>query len=671
MRREDEEQQRKREALAQSPLFARSSVPQLLLLPDGQQLYRANPAAQAHLGYSESQLQQMRVSEFLVDIQQEMLSGFSHLAAPDASYRFILARTASGELKYLIGILTDLPDYGLHHLIYGDFTDLYLARRLLTELTAGTARLSGEEYLRALLDQTARLLGVRYAYLGEAAQGEEIVRGLCYWADGAFLEPLDYALPGTPCENVVMKEACLYPHRVQQLFPQDVELQQLSAESYMGVPLRDSKGRVLGLVWFADTKPMPNAPVLLEVLQLFAERAAAELERLHIEGELQRVREQLIQAQKMESIGQMAGGIAHDFNNLLTAILGYVELAQASLPAHSKESQFLQNAIKAIERATDFTRQLMTFARRQPMQLQPVNLAQVVRDAEPVMRRWMPANIRIQTLLPDDLWSVEADPAHMTQVIYNIALNARDAMPQGGTLTIELANVSLDAEYARTHYDVQPGDYVMLAVSDTGVGMTPEVQRRIFEPFFTTKPPGQGSGMGLATVYSIVKQLNGHIWVYSEVGRGTTFKIYLPRTRAEHHAPITTLPPPLVQTGSETILLVEDEAEVRAVASESLRLLGYHVLEAATPTDALHIAEQHSEPIHLLLTDVVLPTMSGRELAEIVKRLRPEIKVLYVSGYTVNTIVHHGVLEEGIHFLPKPYTPSQLAAKVRQVLDTE
>jgi CheY-like chemotaxis protein len=347
-----------------------------------------------------------------------------------------------------------------------------------------------------------------------------------------------------------------------------------------------------------------------------------------------------------------------------------VELAQASLPENSKENQYLQNAIRAIEKATDFTRQLMTFARRQPMQLQSVNLAQIEREAEPMMHRWMPTSIRIQTFLPDDLWLVEADPALMTQVLYNLALNARDAMPQGGTLTIELANVSLDTEYANSHYDVQPGDYVMLAVSDTGVGMTPEVQRRIFEPFFTTKPPGQGSGMGLATVYSIVKQLGGHIWVYTEVGRGTTFKIYLPRAHAQSETPVATLPPPLVQTGTETILLVEDEEAVRAVASESLRMLGYTVLEAGTPAEALHIAQSHPEPIQLLLTDVVLPTISGRELAEIIKRLHPEIKVLYVSGYTENTIVHHGVLEEGIHFLPKPYTPSQLAAKVRQVLDS-
>jgi len=509
MGHESEKLERRRESLAQSPLFAQLLVPQLLLLPDGQQLYRANRAAQVHLGYSEQQLQQMRVSEFLIDIQQGTLPEFGRLAAPGSSYCFMQARTASGELNYLIGIRTDLPEYELHHLIYGDFTDLYLARRLLTELTAGTARLSGEGYLRGLLEQTARLLGIRYAYLGETVPGEERVRGLLYWVDGTFHPPLDYALPGTPCENVVMREACLYSRNVQQLFPQDLELQQLGAESYMGVPLRDSKGRTIGLVWFADTKPLPQVPVLLEVLTLFAERASAELERRRIEQELQTVREQLLQAQKMESIGQMAGGIAHDFNNLLTAILGYVELAQASLPQHSKESMFLQNAIKAIEKATDFTRQLVTFARRQPMELQPVN----------------------QTFLPDDLWLVEADPGYITQMLSNLALNARDAMPNGGTLTIELANVSLDAEYARTHYDVQPGDYVMLAVSDTGVGMSPEVQRRVFEPFFTTKSQGQGSGMGLATVYSIVKQLGGHIWVYSKVGRGTTFKIYLPRAR--------------------------------------------------------------------------------------------------------------------------------------------
>ncbi len=586
-----------------------------------------------------------------------------------ASYRLIIARNAAGEMRYLVALLTELPDYELYHLLFGDFTTLYLSRQLLTDILTGTARLSGADYLRQLLQQTAQMLNLRYGYLGEVVPGEERVRGLFYWAEGEFREPPDYDLPGTPCENVVMREACLYPQRVQQLFPVDRELQAIGAESYMGVPLRDSKGRVMGLVWFADTKPMPNMPILLEVLNLFAERASAELERLRIEQELQQVREQLIQAQKLESIGQMAGGIAHDFNNLLTAILGYVELAQASVPEESQAYQFLQNALRGIERATDFTRQLMTFARRQPMQLQPVNLSQLVREAEPIMRRWLPTNIHIATFLPDDLWRVEADPAQLTQVLYNLALNARDAMPNGGTLTIELANVSLDAEYARVHYDVVPGDYVMLVVSDTGVGMTPEVQRRIFEPFFTTKPRGQGSGLGLATVYSIVKQLGGHIWVYSEAGRGTSFKIYLPRTPAVDHAPIVTLPLPVMQTGTETILLVEDEAEVRAVAAESLRMLGYRVLEAATPTEALQIAEQYTDPIHLLLTDVMLPVMSGSELAKLVQRLHSEIKILYVSGYTENMVAHHGVLAEGVRFLPKPYTPSQLANRVRQVLD--
>ncbi len=669
MRRGHEALEREREILAQSPLFTQVQTPQLLILEDGR-IYRANAPAQALLGYSESQLQQMRWSDIMEEIEHpQLVSQFRTVAAEGAPYRLMRAQKASGEPCFLYVLVTEFAELGLQHWLCGNATGSYYMRRILGELGRDIARLFGEEYLRSMLEQTARVLNVRYAYLGEVVPGEERVRGLLYWADGAFHEPLDYALPGTPCENVVMRSECLYPRNVQQLFPQDLELRRLGAESYMGVPLRDSRGRVMGLVWFADTKPLPDLPVLLEVLLLFAERASAELERLHIERELQQVREQLVHAQKMESIGQMAGGIAHDFNNLLTAILGYVELAQAVLPDDSQASPFLQNALKAIEKATDFTRQLMTFARRQPMQLQLVNLAQIVRDAETVMRRWMPANIRIQTFLPDDLWWVEADPAQMTQVVYNLALNARDAMPRGGTLTIELTNASLDAEYARTHYDVQPGDYVMLAVSDTGVGMTPEVQRRLFEPFFTTKPQGHGSGLGLATVYSIIKQLGGHIWVYSELNRGTTFKIYLPRAQTVSEVPTITLPPPMLQTGTETILLVEDEPEVRAVAAESLRLLGYQVLEASAPAEALQIAEQYEETIHLLLTDVVLPVMSGRELAELVKRLHPGIKVLYVSGYTENTIAHHGVLEEGIQFLPKPYTPSQLAVKVRQVLD--
>ncbi|MFN3689541.1 MAG: ATP-binding protein, partial [Fimbriimonadales bacterium] len=409
---------------------------------------------------------------------------------------------------------------------------------------------------------------------------------------------------------------------------------------------------------------------LQELFQVFATRAAHELLREQLNQEAQQLREQLAQAQKMESIGRMAGGLAHDFNNMLTAVLGYVELAQSATPENSPAHKFLENAVLAVEKAAGITRQLMALARNQPMQRQLLSLNSIVNETLQLAATWMPSYIQIQTYLDDSLWLVEADAAQMVQVLQNLLLNARDAIPEkGGTITIETKNVVLDADYARTHYEVVPGEYVMLAVSDTGAGMAPHVRERVFEPFFTTKPRGQGTGMGLAVVYSIVKQLGGHIWVYSEVGKGTTFKIYLPRAYDRHPVAVAAPLPAEAPRGHETILVVEDEPGVLEVATETLRQHGYTVLSAGSPAEALQIAQNYGEPIHLLVTDVVMPVMSGRELAEYLLRLYPQLRVLYVSGYTENTIAHHGVLDADIHFLPKPYTPAQLAQKVREVLD--
>ncbi len=440
----------------------------------------------------------------------------------------------------------------------------------------------------------------------------------------------------------------------------------------IGAPLRDSFGRVLGIFWIADVKPFPEVQPLQEIFQLFATRVSHELMREQAEQNAQQLQQQLLQAHKMESIGRMAGGLAHDFNNLLTAVLGYAELAQGAIPENSPAHGFLKNAILAIEKASGITRQLMALARNQPLQRKLLNLNTIVQEAVQLAETWMPSHIQLQTYLSEDLWQIEADPAQMVQIIQNLLLNARDAIPEtGGSIIIETKNVELDAEYAQTHYEVVPGEYVMLMISDTGVGMSPQVREHIFEPFFTTKPPGQGTGLGLSIVYSVVKQLGGHIWVYSEVDKGTTFKIYLPRAYNNAQSMERTAASTEVPRGRETILVVEDEPGVLEVATETLRQYGYKVLAANSPAEALQIAQSLSEPIHLLVTDVVMPIMSGRELAEYLMRLYPQMRVLYVSGYTENTIVHHGVLDAGVYFLPKPYTPSLLAQKVREVLDSE
>jgi PAS domain S-box-containing protein len=379
---------------------------------------------------------------------------------------------------------------------------------------------------------------------------------------------------------------------------------------------------------------------------------------------------QLRQAQKMEAIGRLAGGVAHDFNNVLTAIFGYVDILREELPADSTAQRDLDEVRKASERAASLTKQLLAFSRQQvlePMVLEPNAL---VEDVEKMLHRLIGEDVELRLSLARDAGNVLADPGQLQQVLMNLVVNARDAMPTGGKLILETANAELSEQYAEQHQPVVPGRYVMLAVSDTGTGMTPETRARIFEPFFTTKEKGKGTGLGLSTVYGIVKQSGGYVWVYSELGRGTTFKIYLPRVDA---APDTLLPArePSTVAGTETILLAEDDAVLRPLAKGLLEKLGYRVLDAADAVEALEAARQYTEVIHLLLTDVVMPGASGRELARQLESHRPDVKVLYVSGYTDDAIVHHGMLEPGLNFLQKPFTPASLARKVREVLDTK
>jgi signal transduction histidine kinase len=382
--------------------------------------------------------------------------------------------------------------------------------------------------------------------------------------------------------------------------------------------------------------------------------------------------QQFHQAQKMESVGQLAGGIAHDFNNLLTAILGYsnflLEDSNASvIPDRMKRD--LEEIRRAGESAAKLTSQLLAFSRKQIIQPTVLNMNTVVEGLEPMMRRVIGEDVQLTTRLAPDLESTRADAGQLEQVIMNLAVNARDAMPQGGQITIETSNVDLDDAYARNHVAVVPGAYVMLAVSDTGAGMAPEVQARIFEPFFTTKPKGRGTGLGLATIYGIVKQNNGNIWVYSEPGKGTTFKVYLPRV-SEQPQTVAQTTRPAVRGGDETVLLVEDDDLVRRLARTVLTRYGYNVIEAPDADEALRAASQHHGRIHLLLTDVVMPGIGGGLLAQRLSERYSDVRVLYMSGYTDSAIVNHGVLSPDVAFLEKPFTPATLARAVRDALDT-
>jgi two-component system cell cycle sensor histidine kinase/response regulator CckA len=397
------------------------------------------------------------------------------------------------------------------------------------------------------------------------------------------------------------------------------------------------------------------------------QRALREAEEV---AERKRLEAQFLQAQKMEAVGRLAGGVAHDFNNLLTAILGYADLAMSTLSPDAPVYKDIQEIQNAAQRASGLTRQLLAFSRRQIIAPRVIDLNELVLTLDNMLRRLIGEDIELRMLLAQDLGAVKVDPGQVEQVILNLVVNARDAMPRGGKLTIETGSVTLDDDYMRVHPEATSGDYVMVAMSDTGVGMTEEVKSHLFEPFFTTKEMGKGTGLGLATVYGIVKQSGGFIYVYSEPGKGTTFKIYLPRVKE----PVTALPRAEefreLPRGTETVLLVEDEPSVRELAARALRQQGYTVLEAASGKEALQLSKEYGEKeIHLLFTDVVLPQMSGKRLAERLKELRPQVKVLFTSGYADNAVVQHQVLEPGVEFLAKPFSPAVLARKVRQILD--
>jgi nitrogen-specific signal transduction histidine kinase len=391
-------------------------------------------------------------------------------------------------------------------------------------------------------------------------------------------------------------------------------------------------------------------------------------DRKRAEQEMKALEEQLRQSQKMEAIGRLAGGIAHDFNNILTIIKGYSQLSLSELKEGHPLRENLEGIKKSTDRATDLIRKILAFSRRQVMEMKVLDLNTLLMDLDKLLHRVIGEDIELVAVLAEDLGRVKVDPGQIEQVILNMAVNAKDAMLNGGKLTIETANTELDEAYARSHLAVAPGRYVMLSVSDTGVGMSPEVKERIFEPFYTTKEKGKGTGLGLSTVYGIVKQSGGNIWVYSELGQGTTFKIYLPR----EEEPLEEIREKVVKEelprGSETVLVVEDEEELRKLAVRFLQKQGYKVLEASHGDEALFISKKYEESIHLLITDVVMPGMSGRDLSERLTSLRPEIKTLYMSGHTHSAIIHHGVLEPGVNLLQKPFTPEALVRKVYEVL---
>ena len=455
---------------------------------------------------------------------------------------------------------------------------------------------------------------------------------------------------------------------IELVLPADrLKTNQAAAEIMSGTAMRDFENRYIrkdgseahimwSAVWSEEDKTM--FCVARDVTEVKRSKEA-----------LQQIEEQLRQSQKMEAVGQLAGGVAHDFNNLLTAITGYTELSMRKLREEDPIFHNLGEIRKAANRATSLTRQLLAFSRRQVLQPKVLDLNRIITDTEKMLARLIGEDIGLRTILDPALGSVRADPSQIEQVLMNLVINARDAMPEGGNLTVETQNVYLDADYAGRHIAVESGPYVLLAVSDTGLGMNNETKARIFEPFFTTKEHGKGTGLGLSTVYGIVKQSGGSIWVYSELEEGTTFKVYLPRV--DEVTPEYMRPGARSQStqGSETILLAEDDELVRNLARDILEWSGYTVLEAPNGGAALLLCEQHEGEIDLLLTDVVMPELSGRQLAERLEKIRPRMKAVYMSGYTADTVLRRGALEDEAKFIQKPFTPDALLHKVREALE--
>ena len=436
-----------------------------------------------------------------------------------------------------------------------------------------------------------------------------------------------------------------------------------------------ANGAIAAVLEFFSSRCIPPDAALLRVMASVGQQLGRVMERhlasqamLREMAERRQLQEQLQQAQKMEAIGQLAGGVAHDFNNLLTVIIGYSEFVLGGMKSEEPARVMIHEIKRAGERAESLTRQLLAFSRREVVQPRVLDLNVVLTDMQKMLRRMIGEDIDLTIALGSSLGQVKIDPGQIDQVVMNLAVNARDAMPRGGKLTIETRNVDLDGAHLRRHADAKPGRYVALTVTDTGCGMDPATQTRIFEPFFTTKEVGKGTGLGLATVYGIVQQAEGHIEVCSEVGRGTAFKIYLPIVAAAPEPHLATHLRTVV-LGNETVLLAEDEPHVRDLIMRVLREHGYTVLAASAGAEALRTAADYPGPIDLLLTDVVMPGVGGRELAERLTPARPAMRTLYLSGYTDDAVVRHGVLQAEANFLQKPFTPASLTSKVREVLD--
>jgi PAS domain S-box-containing protein len=572
----------------------------------------------------------------------------------------VMSRHADGTVAHVLGALSDITDtkHATEALRERD-ADIIALIEAITPVT-------GPDFFRSLADHLTAACHVDYAcfvVLDEAdpMRGQTVAMS----NRGAPIDDVSYDLRGTPCELVAGREFVHCASGAQQRFPLDAALVTMGVESYMGIPLFTANRTPLGLIALLHSAPLEDAERAQTILHVLAPRVTAELERTIAEQALRDSEAQLRQSQKLHAIGQLAGGVAHDFNNLLTVIMGHADVILADFEPSHPLSDAARQIREAGERATLLTRQLLHFGRKAILEPRPLAVNTVIQNIGAMLVRLIGEDVSLVTTLAPSLSLARVDRGQVEQVIVNLCLNARDAMPQGGRIAIETKNASFDETYCRTHPAYKPGEFVALSIADTGTGMTSEVMSHLFEPFFTTKGQGKGTGLGLATVYGIVQQAGGFITVDSRPDHGSSFHVFLPATSAEATQSPVELP---AANGHETVLLVEDEDGVRRLARLSLERHGYTVLEASNGQEAIDLSDRHHGVIEVLLTDVVMPNINGREVSERLLLRRPDLKVLFMSGYNDDAVVRHVGADSSGAFLQKPFDSRTLAAKVREVL---
>jgi PAS domain S-box-containing protein len=557
--------------------------------------------------------------------------------------------------------------------IVGVISDVSERRRvedLQVAVARGLSTQIGTGFFHSLVGHLADALGADIAFVGELVGDGTRVRTVAVSENSALAPDFEYDLRGAPCQQVVYGGVCTYPAGVQQRFPDDTVLVTGGIEGYAGQPLTDSAGRPMGLLVIMSRRPLRNLAELESILRIFAIRAATELERMRAMTAQAALETQLLQSQKMETIGQLAGGVAHDFNNLLSPILGYADLLLGDIRPDDHRRDYLQTIKDAAERAAALTRQLLTFSRRQLLDLTVFELNGAVSGFEKILRRTIREDIVIHFRYSQAPTSIRGDVSQIEQILMNLVVNAQDAMPSGGEIVVETGEATDVASDADTSNDAPPVRFVMLTVSDTGNGMSPEVLQHAFEPFYTTKEKGRGTGLGLATVYGIVRQHLGSVVIDSQPGAGTRIAIRLPAAGpAAAQAECAALQAPSDAAPSETVVVVEDDDIVRELACVVLRRLGYEVVAFADPQQCIDAGATSTCRADLLLTDIIMPGLNGRLLYERLRERCPSLKVLYMSGYADSVIADRAVGGGGIDLLPKPFTVEALVSRVRRAIE--